>query len=142
MPFNAWIEDPKFIATEQPVLSNPSSISLTYGSTILTLRNPDFGNSHRLEMARINRKTRGGDLRIKRDPMWPESEILTFKFSYLKESDTLKLLHFYEQSLGKDVVLVDYEGRSWTGIITNKPTIGEGSKNNFTTDIVFQGILT
>lgn len=118
-------------------------VTLTYGSLSMTLRNPDFENVDRIEVSRISRKTRGGDLVIYRDPAWPTTRSFDLKFSFLSEIQTRNLLRFLDQSLGQNIVLVDWEGRSWTGIITTPlAEVTQPGRENKTAHFLFQGVLT
>ncbi len=117
--------------------------TFTYGSHTLVLRNPDFGNKDSVESRRINRKTRGGDLIVMRDPIWPTTEILDMTFSYLKEKQVNAIVEFLKMSLGQQIGLTDYEGRTWTGIIIS-PTeaITTQGQDNVQVTIQFQGVLS
>ena len=131
-----------FSAIELPTLTDPGQIVLTFGTLVLTLRNPEFGDSRNLEIARINRKTRGGDLVVFRDPMWPKTEVLRFAFDYLTETKAYALDHFLKVSLGQEITLVDYEGRSWTGIIrAPQGSIKQQGRCQYQADFEFEGIL-
>lgn len=116
--------------------------TFTYGTHSLVLRNPDFGNKDSVESRRINRKTRGGDLIVMRDTIWPVTEILEMTFSYLKESQVNAIVEFLRMTLGQQVGLVDYEGRAWTGIIlTPSESISTQGRDNIQVTIQFQGAL-
>jgi hypothetical protein len=115
------------------------SIILTQGSRSVTLRNPDFGDTDTIESRRIQRKNRGGDLIMYRDPQWPKTETLTFEFSYLKRTDLMSLLEFIKATLGQNVVLTDYNGRTFTGIIiTPSEELAQAGRENFTAKFSFQ----
>lgn len=118
-------------------------ITLSYEQYSITLRNPDFSNTEDLEISRINRKSRGGDLLMFRDPIWPVTQNLNYKFSFLKQSDLNNLLHFMDLTLGQTVTLVDYEGRTWTGIIiTPGSEVSQPERQDFAAQFQFQGILS
>ncbi len=93
-------------------------ITLTFGTFHVQLRNPDFGDRESVEVRRINRKTRGGDLIIYRDLAWPLYSTYTWKFSFLAQADLDRLLYFLKLSLGQVIVIIDYEGRTFNAIIT------------------------
>lgn len=109
----------------------PSSISVTKSSTVtlsyptvgpttsVTIRAPEFGDVHRLNFDRINRESRGGTLQIFSDPDWPTQEVLVLQFTTLKESEAQEVLTFFADTLGLEVKLVDWYGRTWHGFVTN-----------------------
>lgn len=93
-------------------------ITLTFGSLSVQLRNPDFGDKESVEVRRVSRKTRGGDIILYRDPAWPKYVTYEWKWSFLFERDLQNLLHFMRQSLGQVISVTDYEGRVMSAIIT------------------------
>lgn len=115
------------------------AITLTKGSLTVTLRDPDFGDTDTIESRRIQRKSRGGDLIMYRDPMWPKTETFTFEFSYLKRQDLMNLVLFIEETLGQEITLTDYNGRVFQGIITTpSEELAQSGLENFTTKFSFQ----
>ncbi len=114
-------------------------LTLTSGARSVTLQNPDFGDTDSIEARRIQRKNRGGDLIMFRDPQWPKTETFTFEFSYLKRLDLLSLLEFIQDFLGQEVTLTDYNGRSYVGIITTpSEELAQAGRENFTAKFSFQ----
>lgn len=107
-------------------------VTLTYGTLSVTLRNPDFGNRESVQLRRINRKSRGGDLQIMRKANWPQTNIFEYQISNLKEEEKQAFLNFVRTSLGQQITMTDYEGRSWTGFILtpNEEAAEQGRKNN------------
>lgn len=97
-------------------------ITLTKGTLSLQLRNPDFGDRESIEVRRINRKTRGGDLVMYRDPAWPKYATYTYSFSYLSQDDLYKLIEFMKSTLGQEITITDYEGRVLSNCIITTPT--------------------
>jgi hypothetical protein len=115
------------------------STTFTFGTNVVVLRDPDFDNVERFETSRLNTKTRGGDLVLYRDPMWPVSTIFDWHFSYLSEKQTQDLLRFLDLSLGQDVTVTDFEGRTWVGVITTPAgEVVQPERQNKTAHIVFQ----
>lgn len=114
-------------------------VTLTKGSLSISLRNPELGNTESLDIRRINRKTRGGDLRVYRDPQWPKCRTLQVKFQYLSQVDLDRLLDFFHRTTGEIVTYVDYEGRTWSGIITT-PTdeVSQQGRCNFAAQFSLQ----
>lgn len=109
----------------------PGSISVTKNSTVtlsyptvaptmtVTIRAPEYGDVQRLNFDRVNRESRGGTLQIYSDPDWPKQEILVLQFTTLKESEAQDVLTFFKDTLGLEVKLVDWYGRTWHGFVTN-----------------------
>lgn len=125
-----------------PILTTPEGISFTFGTKTINLRRPDFDNTHSVELTRINRRTRGNDLIIYRDPIWPKTETLEIRFSYLKQSEIRNLFTFLQESLGKDITYVDYHGQTWIGIIITPGTeVIEANRFNQTITLEFMGVL-
>lgn len=96
-------------------------VTFTYGTLSVQLRNPDFGDKEDIEIRRINRKTRGGDLVMYRDPSWPKFVTYDWKWSFLKQSDLYRMLDFMKRSLGQRITVVDYEGRTLSNAIITTP---------------------
>lgn len=114
-------------------------LTLQKGSSVIQLRNPDFGDTDSLESRRIQRKNRCGDLIMFRDPIWPKTETLTFEFSYLKRTDLLSLVEFIKEFLGQLVTLTDYNGRVFNGVITTpSEQLTQAGRENFTAKFSFQ----
>jgi len=117
-------------------------ITFSLGSDSITLRNPDFENAERFEIARLNQKSRGGAIFVFRDSMWPIAKVLDMKFSFLSELKTQQLLNFLDRTLGQVINLTDFEGRDWTGVITTPSgEIVHSGRENKTAHIIFQGNL-
>lgn len=117
------------------------AVTLSYETLSITLPSPDFEDTTRLEFNRIQRKTRGGDLIVYKDNLWPKNEVLSMRFSYLGQGQVNRLLDFIYQSLGKDITLLDHEGKTWTGmIVTPAANIVENSRNNLTASFDFIGV--
>lgn len=107
--------------TTIPVLGS-AILTLTYPfedpTTTIVLRNPELNNSERFQFARINRTTRGGDLKIFSDPTWPKQETLKIHIESLTSAQKDSLQSFFEDNLGLEIGLLDDENRQWKGIIT------------------------
>lgn len=121
-------------------------LTLTYPyvspTETLILRNPVFGNAHRLEYQRINRTSRGGTLLIYADPVWPKQQVLVIQVDGLKESKKTEFLQFLNLSLGKEVGLLDHESRQWKGIITTPEAAAtQVDRNSYSISFEFEGEL-
>ena len=133
-------------SNEPPVLTKRSTIILTYPYPIyryiLELRNPVFDDTEQLEFRRINRYTRGGELKLFRDPNWPDAKRLIYSFDNLKPSESFGYLEFIKYSLGKEIGLLDYESRQWRGIIiTPDGPVEEEDRPGFSLTFEFEGII-
>lgn len=114
-------------------------ITLASGSLSIQLRNPEFGNSDSVDVRRINRKTRGGDLMVYRDPIWPKTRIFKVNFIFLKQDDLSRLLDFIHRTVGQIVTYTDYEGQVWSGIIiTPGDEVSQPGTNNYAATFSFQ----
>jgi hypothetical protein len=105
--------------------------TMTFGSRTITLRNPDFGNRHGIEVRRIQQKTRGGDLIVIRDPIWPKTSFFEYKFSFLTQDKLTDLLQFFRDTLGQIITVTDHEGFVRQGIIISPsdPVSQEGRED-------------
>jgi len=131
-----------------PILIRRSLTTLTFPFTIptntLNLRNPDFDNVEQFEPRRINRRSRGGTLDVFRDETWPKTRRLIYTFSALKEEQVESLLDFLQESLGKEIGILDFETRQWKGIIlTPSAAFGQTGPDNcsFSASLEFEGVL-
>jgi hypothetical protein len=118
-------------------------ITLTCGNLSITLRNPDFGNTESIESRRIQRQTRGGDLITYRDSRWSKTIIIGYKITILSETELYKWQTFLRVSLGKLCTLVDYEGRTWQGVIlTPNDETSQPAREIYSAGFQFQGEIT
>jgi hypothetical protein len=132
-------------STTTPTLSS-DTLTLTYPyvspTTTLILRNPAFSNKDRLIFNRINRVTRGGTLIVFADPQWPKQQRLTLQLDALRPQQILDLIDFLEESLGKEIGLLDWEGRQWKGLILNPDTdLVQPAREDRSVVIDFEGEL-
>lgn len=104
-----------------PTLVARSTIVLTWPyvspTLTLTIRNPEFRNTHRSVRKRIYRTTRGGTIKAYRNTTWPVTEELQYEFKGLSEASKVALVTFLKSSLGQEIGLLDFETRQWRGII-------------------------
>lgn len=115
---------------------------LSFGATTLILPSPDFENVEKLDFDRINRKTRGGDLIVFRDPTWSATTTLVYRFSYMTQTKVDSLLRFMRQTLGLTIALTDFEGFIWSGVIlTPAGEVAQPGRQNFTAQFEFQGSI-
>src|SRR5581483_92971 len=116
------------------------STTLNFQGSIVVLPSPDFGNQEDLSFDRINSKSRGGDLIVYRDPNWTHTITLKLKFSFITQSKANTLILFIKRSLGQQITLTDWEGFTWTGIIsTPAGEVVQESLSNITATFEFVG---
>lgn len=115
-------------------------INLSYGTLVVGLRNPDFGDKETVETRRISRKTRGGDLQVYRDSMWPRTATYMYAWSYLKQNDLYALLYFMRETLGQQIVIIDYQGRTLTPCIITTPAneVSQDGREDYKASFTFQ----
>jgi hypothetical protein len=108
----------------------------------VTLRAPNLGNKDRLGFNRIVRETRGGTLVVFADPIWPKIQTLVLTFSGLRSTQAQQLLAFLETHLGAEIGLLDWEGRTWKGVVTTPtdPVVQDG-RDSFSASLEFEGEL-
>jgi hypothetical protein len=85
----------------------------------LTIRAPEFGNRDQNAYTRVSRETRGGEIVVYADPDWPDLRTLACTVTGLESAEAEAYLDFLYATLGKTIELCDWEGRLWTGVMTN-----------------------
>lgn len=131
--------------TTAPTLT-PSTLQLRYPAAAPTLtvvlRNPEFANTDALQFNRIKRESRGGTLLVFADPTWPKVQKLTLQINTLKQTTRNELQVFLESSIGREILLDDWEGRTWQGIITNPDAeITQTGRTEYSVTLEFEGNL-
>jgi hypothetical protein len=108
----------------------------------VTLRAPNLGNKDRLSFNRVLRETRGGTLVVYADPIWPKIQTLVLSFSGLHDTEAQELLEFFDNHLGQEIGLLDWEHQYWVGIVTtpDDPVVQDG-KDSFSASFEFEGEL-
>ncbi len=106
-----------------PAIAQQDYVILNYPvdnpTETIILRGPEIGDIDRISQQRVAQQSRGGNLIIYRDPKWPRIQQFILNFRGLSESEAQALLDFINISLGQLVELIDWEGRSWPGVITS-----------------------
>jgi hypothetical protein len=112
------------------------------------LQNPEHGNEDTLTFAKIDRKTLGGTRKIYSDLNWGETQSFRLSIKDMNATDNVcgltvdTLLDFLNLSLGKVIELVDWEGRTWDGVIVTEETdISNTTRDGVSFDIIFEGVL-
>lgn len=111
----------------------------------LYLRSPETDDKHRIGYSRVNRETRGGEINIYQDPAWPQVHTLLFTVTALSDGtgscpDKIGLLmDFFQDHLGQEVFLHDWEGITWRGVITTPNEVATEDRDKWWT-IAFEFI--
>lgn len=133
-------------STTPPTLNTSSVLTLTYpaGSptTTLVLRNPEFGNVHRLNFMRVQTESRGGTTILFADPNWPKEQTHSVQINALSRDQKDALVSFLAESVGREIGFADNEGRAWTGLILNPDCeITHVGRKNYSVSFEFEGEL-
>lgn len=136
---SAWVSDPNFNFLN-PTFTIIPQVRWKYGATEFYLPKPDFDDTYTYDFTRINRRSRGGDLIISRDPIWPATKSLNLRWSYLSQAQVDVILNFMKVSLGRRCRYLNYDNVEWEGFITNpQAQAQQQGRSNFTINIEFQG---
>lgn len=109
---------------------------------IATLCIPVFGDIRRRDFQRINRRSRGNDLIIFRDPTWVVSDHITIRLNNLNTQQRLELINFLEFTTGLIVRMTDYENNIWRGFIMNPNTpITQTGNCRYSCELQFSGAV-
>ena len=139
-PFSGGTETP-LIRPVAPALNRKTDVEFFYptgpacsATNSIILRTPNFGDRDRNQYSRINRESRGGSLRIYRDPQWPKVRTLVMDFSGIKDTEISDILTFLEDTLGQQIAFRDWNSRVWYGLIVNPDTAitrtGKANRND------------
>jgi hypothetical protein len=136
---SAWLQDPNFNFLN-PVFTTIPKVRFNFRGTEFYIRKPDFDDTYSYDFTRINRRSRGGDLIIGRDPIWPSTKTLSLRWSYLSQAEIDRLLDFMRLTLGKRCRYLNYDNVEWEGFITNPQTPAqEVGRSNLAISIEFEG---
>lgn len=134
------------IPVERMIFDSDFVLEATTSGVILVLRSPETDDNDRLGFSRINRETRGGELNIFSDPTWAEVNTLIFTVTALPDGhgncpDTMEaLLTFLQNTLGEEILLHDWTGTSWRGVITTPDEAAvEDADGYWTVTFEFEG---
>lgn len=146
--------DPHVGSSEDTTYTAPSGTAPTLGSGtltltyppmspthMLTLDNPSFGNTDSVQYTRIDRVTRGGERKIYTDSTWGKVETLRFTKSNVCLLTAEQIVDFINTSLGKEINLLDWEGRNWRGVIVEPDTDVTEDAGGHEVIITFEGAL-
>jgi len=127
---------------EKPLLFNSDFVleSLSGPKLIVRLRSPEMDDRDRSGFNRVNRETRGGELNVFSDPAWPNINTLLVTITALKQTKIEELQEFLLTTLGQQIKLQDWKGRSWAGVITTPGDVAtEDERNAWTMSFEFEG---
>ena len=134
------------IPATAPILSNNTTITLTYPFTspslTLTLRVPEYEDTEKDGYNRVIRESRGGDLKVFRQSIWPLSKLVNYEIIFNKNQQVLDFINFISVSVGQEIGLLDYYNRQWKGIII-PPEVNttHASRSNRIINLEFEGEL-
>lgn len=115
--------------------------TVTGPKTVVQLRSPEMDDRHRISFTRVNRETRGGELNVFADPLWPEASTLLFTITNLKKSQADALQEFFQSTLGQQIKLHDWTGTSWLGVVTTPNEVAtEDHTDRWTVLFEFEGV--
>lgn len=136
---SAWLMDPNFNFLN-PVFSTIERVRFNFRGTEFYLRKPDFDDTYTYEFTRINRRSRGGDLIISRDSIWPSTKTLALRWTYLSQAEIDRLLNFMKLTLGKRCRYLNYDNVEWDGFIKNPQTQAQQlGRDNSGITVEFEG---
>jgi hypothetical protein len=131
------LQDPQGSLSDRLSLYQPA---IGARSSELILRAPEMDNRDRNAYNRVQGETRGGKLRIYRDPTWPAVRTLAVTIIGLTEAQVDEYQTFVANTLGQKIGLTDWEGRLWEGIITNPDEDAtQDGKARWTVTFEFEG---
>lgn len=114
--------------------------TLSGPKTTVRMRSPEMDDRDRTGFNRVNRETRGGELNIFADPIWPKINTLLVTIIALKQSKIIELQSFMLATLGQQIILRDWKGRAWIGVITTPGDIAtEDEREAWTVSFEFEG---
>lgn len=125
-----------------PTLTKSSTVTYTCGINSILINAPEIGDTEEMTFQRIVRESAGGTLTGFRQSSWPKSRVLTYTFKNFGCTQTKEDVQaFLRVSLGLQVTLLDYWGRTWVGVITNPDEAYQDiSRSTSQITIKFQGV--
>jgi hypothetical protein len=122
-----------------------STIELSYPVTsptiTVTLPSPLFENSEKTEVKRIVRRTSGLASKVFRDTLWPDYTVLYYICQACTSTQRANYLSLVSQSYGNIIKLLDYESRTWTGILIPAEITEQHKNCGYVIQFEFQGDL-
>lgn len=140
-----YTENPNVIWSGITIPTNDvvPTVSFTSNGFSITLPAPEFNNTDSYSQTRIQRLSQSGTLLIGGSNLWPKDNGFGITLSYLSEAQVDSLRNFANNNQGVPVTYVDYEGVSWTVLITNPDFhVAQPGRNNRSIDLELQVILS
>jgi hypothetical protein len=104
------------------------------------LRQPELDNRDRNAFSRVSQETRGGKLLVFADPTWPKVRTMAVTIVGLTETKVNEFQTFVQSTVGQMIGLTDWEGRLWSGHITNpNEQATQDGKARWTITFEFEG---
>jgi hypothetical protein len=142
------IYKPCILDATVPPLGSRTTTILAYPYTTPTysvsLRNPKFGNKQIQEIDVILRKTRGGEQVVGTEPTWLTTTYIEVSFEALTQAQRDDLIELLEASAGDEIKLIDWENRTWRGVIVSNPNEivqVRDDGNSYEASFKFEGVL-
>lgn len=115
-------------------------ITFTYLTNTLTLPNPKLSDSDQVDLKTRFGKTYSGAARSYK--FTPVGRKILMTFETVRDSKSTLLQVFLQLTHGKQITLLDWYGRTWTGYIINNPIeIVDGGTDKKSFVIEFEGTV-
>lgn len=111
---------------------------LFYNGGAVALRDPQLGDTRRINTYVENRDTIGGELKSVKDSSWPNIIYRAFNFTALTLAMINELRTAFENSAGLEVIIVDHNNEIWTGVITSDINEIITVRDNCSYDVSFE----
>lgn len=104
------------------------------------LRAPELDNRDSSAHTRINRESRGGNLTVFADPVWPKINTISCTFIGLTGTEIALIQAFILNHIGEAIQVIDWEGRAWLGVVLkpNEPATCDG-RDKWSIGFEFEG---
>lgn len=109
----------------------------------IDIRNPDVGNQHVINLAKVLNRSRSGTINLTNSEHKPKIKTFTYTIQNLCDDEKIAIKNFINNTLGQMIRVIDYESRTWNVILTNpSAAISELSREMaFTIKLQFKGTL-
>ena len=105
--------------TSDITITSTGTVSFTFSSTTLTLRQPELNDLNVLQVYRNQKLSRGSTLIIYRDRNWLRNQVHNWSFTGLTRQNRTDILNFLGISMGQLITVVDYYGQTFQALIMN-----------------------
>jgi hypothetical protein len=136
-PPSSTLQDPQGSVTDRFSLYQPP---LGIRTDEVIIRAPELDNRDRNAYTRVNRETRGGELIVYADPIWPKVRTMAVTITGITEVEVDALQTFLQDTVGQLIGITDWEGRLWQGFIVNPNEVAtQDGKGRWTVSLEFEG---